>query len=424
MIIVVSPADKRIVKTAKEQSYNFPDIYGSTFIIGENEIPELDHNEDLFIIGHGIKEGDSGVAEIGNADGAYAFDALELWDSLIKQVLPDMYSGNIYVDACSSADWAWDNFSFIETLQTQVDVADSVDARVFGRVGEVGGGIPAPTDPNSWTEAPRTGVLTNKPNLRRYLMSDEMINPSGPWDSGRDAFALGGELQGRNNLARWRSAIDTENQRLSGMINMTGYKLMSEATKHDFYCVFGSFSHGVSHQKEYHPGKNLVSVGYYATEMSLNLELHDSDAMVWDSGPTSTVGANQTSFSIGGNLSGGTFAGEPIIQGGVSGSFGAGFSSPNVKFAQTMMQDHVQWVVKLPGVSFVSPGVPSNPEEPSYAGYKWYFGAIFVIPSGRTFALDVVANVSWNFDYTRGITNDRKILAAHDTYFYRGGSNT
>ena len=255
-------------------------------------------------------------------------------------------------------------------------------------------------------------------------MSDQLVSPSGPWDPGRDEFILDGELKGRNNHSGWRGAIDTENQRLSGMVHMTGYKLKSEAKKHDFYSVFGSFSHGVSHKNSYNPSTNWVSVGYYATEMSLNLETKDQDTIIWDSGPTSTVGATQTGFSIGGNLSGGAFGGEPIIQAGVNGSFGANFSSPDVKFAQSMFSQHVQWVVKLPGVGFVSPAVPANPEEPSYAGFKWYFGAIFVIPSGRPFSIDVHAQVSWNFDYTRGITNDSKKFNKTSTYSYQGGNNT
>lgn len=149
MIIVASPADQTIIKTARNQSYNFPGIYGETYVMGgDKEIPKLAPEENLFVIGHGIEKGGSGVAEIGDASGAFAVDGLELWDNL-KAIFPDMYSGDIFVDACKSANFAEDNFSLIEVLKTQVDVAFT-DVDVFGRYGDVGGPIPGPTE-EGWT---------------------------------------------------------------------------------------------------------------------------------------------------------------------------------------------------------------------------------------------------------------------------------
>jgi hypothetical protein len=151
MIIVAAPSDEQIKQTARDQSYNFPDIYGETFIMGGDvAMPRLGHNEKLFIIGHGVDKGDSGVAEIGEASGAFAVNGLDLWES-IKEIFPDMYHGAVYVDACKSADFVPDNFSFIEVLRSQVDVAfDGVE--VFGRFGDVGGEIPRPTS-TDWTRA-------------------------------------------------------------------------------------------------------------------------------------------------------------------------------------------------------------------------------------------------------------------------------
>jgi hypothetical protein len=256
------------------------------------------------------------------------------------------------------------------------------------------------------------------------MATNELVSPSGPWDPGRDAFMLDGQLRGTRNLDGWQLAIDTEHQRMSSMLHMTGYKLQSPAKSHAFYAVFGVFSHAVSHRDAYNPAANWVSVGYYATDMTLRLELDDPNAVIWDAGPTSTVGGNQTGFNIGGSLSGGSFGGEAILQAGVSGSFGASFSSPDVRFAQSKFDQHVQWDVKLPGVGFVSPGVPANPEEPSFAGYEWNFGAIVVTPAGKPFALNVHTMVSWNFDYTRGITYDTKPLSQSGTYTYQGGDHT
>ena len=243
-------------------------------------------------------------------------------------------------------------------------------------------------------------------------MPEEVISPSGPWNPGRQPFTLDGALSGMGNLGGWRGAIDTENQRLSADLRLTTYQLVSESTSWDFFAAFGSLTHGVLHSEmPYVPSRNWVSVGYYATEMSVVLDLagHPEKAVVWDAGPTSTVGQNSVGFNIGGNLSGGSFAGEPIIQAGVSGSFGATFSSPDVRFATSQVGQLTRWDVSLPGVGYVSPAVPANPEGPSYAGYKWYFGAIYAVPKGDGFRLSVRPTVKWEFDYTRGITYDTKI---------------
>ncbi len=256
-------------------------------------------------------------------------------------------------------------------------------------------------------------------------MLKDNVNPDGPWEAGRDAFTLQNTQNGRGNLSWFTGAIDTSDQQMSSMLNMTGYKLASQAKLHDFYSVYGSFSHAVSHAGgSYNPSRNIVSVGYYATQMILNLELLTPEGQIWDAGPGSTVGSNSTGFNIGANLSGGSFGGEPILTGGVSGSFSANFASPDVKFAESMFPNHVQWNVSLPGVGYVSPGVPANPESPSYAGYDWYFGAIFVVPAGSTFALSVNTQVDWNFDYTRGITNDCRKANLTQVYTYQDGSNT
>lgn len=56
-------------------------------------------------------------------------------------------------------------------------------------------------------------------------------------------------------------------------------------------------SHGVDHGgKSYDPKKNWLSVGYYATVMSLVLDVETEGGSAWDSGPTSTVGGNSSGF--------------------------------------------------------------------------------------------------------------------------------
>jgi hypothetical protein len=242
-------------------------------------------------------------------------------------------------------------------------------------------------------------------------MPDEMTSPSGPWDAGRTPFSLNYLDKGCTNLSGWRLAIDTENQELSGELRVTGYKLQTPNTKYDFYSVFGQMTHGVSHGGgAYDPSTNWVSVGYYANAMSLVLGVVNDapGAEIWDAGPTSTVGTDTSSFNIGGNLSGGTMAGEPVLTAGVSGGFGASFSSPDVTIATSQVGDHVRWDVKLPSVGYVSPGNPANPREPSYAGYKWYFGVIYAVPKAKGLILSVNPEIDWEFDYTRGIAYNTK----------------
>jgi hypothetical protein len=258
-------------------------------------------------------------------------------------------------------------------------------------------------------------------------MSDSITSPSGPWDPGREMFNLSDTLSGRSD-AGW-GTIQTSDQKLSASVHATAFKLKSQNTKFDFYSLFGHFQHGIQHgnpPRTYDPAASWVSVGYYSSLMSLYIELltDDSAATLWDSGPTSTVGSESTGFNIGGNLSGGMFGDQPIIQAGVSGSFGATFSSPSVKFAHAPVGHNVSWSVALPGVGHLSPGVPANPFSPSYAGYKWYFGTIYVVPKGKLFSVRIRPHIEWVFDWTRGIQNDKRTWSPHDdastVYKYAG----
>jgi hypothetical protein len=150
VIIVLAPGDDRVIEAAKAQSQNFPEIYGRTYVAQRDAIPMLDENEDLFFSGHGIARGNSGNAEIGDEDGAFALDGLELWDNF-KGIFPDMYQGNVYVDACEAADFAAGMFSLIETFRSQSSV-ELGDVSVFGRAGGAGFDVPPPDDA-SWIEA-------------------------------------------------------------------------------------------------------------------------------------------------------------------------------------------------------------------------------------------------------------------------------
>jgi hypothetical protein len=241
-------------------------------------------------------------------------------------------------------------------------------------------------------------------------MSSAVTMPD-PWDANRTPLTLDGKLKGRDDLAGWRQAVPTARQQLSGSLRLVGYRLVAASSAAgDFYAISGSMSHGVTGAPD-DPSKNWVSVGYYGLDMSLRIDMvgHPEHDVLWDAGPTSTVGSNSVSFNIGGNLSGGVFAGETILQGGVSAGFGTSFASPDVAMAMSQAAGQaVSWRVSLPKVGFISPGSPANPKPASYSGYTWYFGAIYAVARGAGLRLSVHPTVRWEYDYTRGITYDTR----------------
>jgi hypothetical protein len=249
----------------------------------------------------------------------------------------------------------------------------------------------------------------------------ELVDPAGPWQAGRTQFKLDTTLTGRGNPG-W-GTVTTQDQSMDGSVRMYLYKLATAAAaQEDYFAVFGHMSHGIAHgNKEYqpyNPTPNWVSVGYYANHMSLVLELL-TDGDVWDSGPHSTVGSNTTGFSLGGNLSAGFMGKDPIAQAGVSASFSASFSSPDVTTGHSEVGKTLRWDVGLPAVGFVSPGVPANPKPASYAGFQWYFGGIFQVPKGTNLQLRVAPRVRWEFDWPRGSENDTKTWEDDKTASYQ-----
>lgn len=150
MIIVASPNDQTIINIAQNQSANNVNTYGNTYVMG-NSIPQLGPNENLFIIGHATPRGDSNLPELGDANGAFAVDGQELYGNL-EPIFPAGYAADVYIDACSSANWGRGGFSFIELFKSQIaPVFNGV--RVFGRLGEVSGNIPDPNDNSVWRQA-------------------------------------------------------------------------------------------------------------------------------------------------------------------------------------------------------------------------------------------------------------------------------
>lgn len=150
MIIVASPGDNNIIQLAQNQSQQSHNIFGNTHVMGTNQIPPLGLNEHLFILGHGIKKGDSNLPEIGDENGAFALDGDELFDNL-RSVFPAGYAADVYIDACQSANIPRGDFSFVELFKTRItNVFEGV--RVFGRVGDICGNTPHPGD-TQWRQA-------------------------------------------------------------------------------------------------------------------------------------------------------------------------------------------------------------------------------------------------------------------------------
>lgn len=136
MIIVVCTDDDELYEAARRDAANFPEIYGEVYTVFDQNLPELGPEENLFISAHGTELGDDGNAVIGSEANDFYINAVDFWEN-IKDIFPDMYSGNVLVDACNSADWGGggDIPSFASALQTQIGEVYG-GAEVFGRTGE------------------------------------------------------------------------------------------------------------------------------------------------------------------------------------------------------------------------------------------------------------------------------------------------
>jgi hypothetical protein len=176
MIIIVAPKDSALIQNNAQQSRNFPEIYGDSYVYDGNSYwkmeynsstgrfegkpdnnPRLEAGENVFISGHAIEKGDTGNAEIGDESGGVSLNGIELWDKVVEPIIPDLYRGSFFVDACSSADFARGAFSVIETFKSQADINLESPA-IYGRTGDVGYEIPRPGAEGVWTELMRAAI--------------------------------------------------------------------------------------------------------------------------------------------------------------------------------------------------------------------------------------------------------------------------
>jgi hypothetical protein len=147
MILSVCRDDLRNTwDVARESLDAHPDVFHRAHLVFESEVPALGVNEDLFVIAHGASIGDEGKPVIGDHHDALYLDAPTFWEN-VKGIFPEGYQASVYVFACESADPGPGlDFSFAEMLAVYVKADRSVNCRVYGRKGGVGGRIPLPDD--------------------------------------------------------------------------------------------------------------------------------------------------------------------------------------------------------------------------------------------------------------------------------------
>lgn len=150
MILIVCTDDPALVNVARHSSNGNLPIFGDYFQIYNQQIPTLHADENLFIIAHGAYNGDDGNPVIGDQRNAFYVNAADL-ELNIRSILPESFRGNVFVDACESADHDESTVSFIEMLSAVLhDRYPRLE--VYGRNGTANGLIPLPGNP-SWIRA-------------------------------------------------------------------------------------------------------------------------------------------------------------------------------------------------------------------------------------------------------------------------------
>jgi hypothetical protein len=149
MIIIVCTDDKQLEEIASASSQKYFDVFGNYFNAFDKEIPILQSSENLFIIAHGAFDGDEGNPVIGDKKKGFYVNGLELWENL-KKIFPVNYTGNVYIDACESADHDNSVFSFIEVFYSQYNL--KFTTMVFGINGASSGLIALPAN-KKWRPA-------------------------------------------------------------------------------------------------------------------------------------------------------------------------------------------------------------------------------------------------------------------------------
>lgn len=208
---------------------------------------------------------------------------------------------------------------------------------------------------------------------------------------------------------------------MTAAIELDPYLYQGVDREWDYYLVFGNYRHGVRGNPR-NPATNWVSVGYYASRMTLGIRCVTPHAKLVDFGPGGTIAQVTESYTVGGSLSGGFKGWEPTGSATLNAGFGVSFSTPEVTFSVSSDLTSVDWDVHLPCVGWQSPGRPPNPATASYNGYLWRPSAIFRVKKGDQFKAQITGEVDWDFDWTRGITYDQQQARFDQTFEYTGVS--
>lgn len=244
--------------------------------------------------------------------------------------------------------------------------------------------------------------------------------PDGPWCVGMSNFERQFEVSGAPNVFpklqlyktgqnTYRSQffngfvglIDTEHQQLHAELACTTHKLNTTAkAPNDYYSIYGHMTHGIRHQDPYFgqpkhwPTGLFNPQGYYVSTMVMQMDVITPGGTVYAYGPgNSTVGQTTSSFNIGGALS----AMLGFIDGGTAGmnfGFGNSFSTPDVTIAASELDRSMRWTVSLPGPGVVEGGLP---QQPSYSGFQWWFGAIIETPPNAAFKMAMRPEVTFRY---------------------------
>ena len=150
MIIILSDVpDQALTATAQTAGTNNAAVFGLIYNLG-NAIPALVKTENLFILAHGAAVGDQGIPVIGSQASDFYLDAASFFDNF-RSIFPANYSGSIYVDACQSGDsFALKGGIVCPSFATSLSVRVR-NIRVYGRHGNVQGGMLLPGDP-AWVQ--------------------------------------------------------------------------------------------------------------------------------------------------------------------------------------------------------------------------------------------------------------------------------
>lgn len=219
-----------------------------------------------------------------------------------------------------------------------------------------------------------------------------------------EAWMLIGHLDGQwsemgGKTPSW-GCVPTESQILTACAILSVYKLQrgDQSLVKDYFLIAGDVYHGIQGSPE-DPSANWLSVGFFANFMRMHIHNGAPGARLQTFGPNSTSETATISFAVGGELSAGTEG----AGGSANASVGVSFSASEVSFAARPTTNSIEWYTALPGVNWISPAVPPNPAEPSYAGYIWNPAVIFEMPQGKTPLLSGYLQVEFAYDFTRGI---------------------